>query len=208
MQSILQSLNADSATQCPVCNKHLKTTQGLSAHLRSAKKCSWYRLGKLSELKIPELQIGDDTTASQEEELQVSIHRGSAHCEQDPSDVVENFVGRAFDFIPLEDSLPDRGLDLGPSHQGRLNPQDGSDGFVDEHVEEDPFPSAGRAIRMDPTLHEKWRAMYGHEDADGDTAMGEAALPEQEFAPFASELDWRVARWVVQEGIPQALSGC
>ena len=54
---------------------------------------------------------------------------------------------------------------------------------------------------MDPTLHKKWRAMYGREDADGDTAMGEAALPEQEFAPFASELDWRVARWAVQEGI-------
>ena len=54
---------------------------------------------------------------------------------------------------------------------------------------------------MDHTLHEKWRAMYGCEDADGDTAIGEAALPEQEFAPFASELDWRVARWAVQEGI-------
>ena len=115
--------------------------------------------------------------------------------------MVEDFIDRAFNFIPLEDSLPDRGVDLGPFHQECLNPQDGSDGFGDEHVEEDLFPSAGRAIRMDHTLHKKWRAMYRHEDANGNIAMGEAALPEQEFAPFTSELNWRVVRWAVQEGI-------
>ena len=50
-------------------------------------------------------------------------------------------------------------------------------------------------------LHERWRAHFGYEDADGDTAMGDAPAFEQVFAPFASELDWRVASWAVQEGI-------
>ena len=62
-----------------------------------------------------------------------------------------------------------------------------------------PIPT----IRMDSMLHERWRAHFGYEDADGDTAMGDAPAFEQVFAPFASELDWRVASWAVQEGIGQ-----
>ena len=54
---------------------------------------------------------------------------------------------------------------------------------------------------MDRTLHEKWRALFGHEDSSGDVSMGDAASDGLEFAPFASELDWRVANWAIQEGI-------
>jgi hypothetical protein len=42
--------------------------------------------------------------------------------------------------------------------------------------------------------------MFGGVDEDGDVEMGEEDNVNK-FAPFASELDWRVARWAVQEGI-------
>jgi len=34
-------------------------------------------------------------------------------------------------------------------------------------------------------------------------AISDAPIFEQAFAPFASELDWRMASWAVQEGIGQ-----
>lgn len=195
MQSILQSLNTDSPTQCPVCNKHLKTTQGLSAHLSSAKTCTWYRKGKLSELKV---QMEEEVIAMQEVEAQVPIHRGKAsRRERDPFEVVEDFVDRAYDLVPLESNSQDNVS--GPSSWEQRS-EDALSGFIDERVKEDPFPSTGRTIQMDGTLHEKWRAFFGCEDVDRDVAM-DGGVPEEKFAPFVSKLDWRVARWAVQEGI-------
>ena len=205
MQGILRALNTDNPTQCPACNKHLKTTQGLLVHLRSAKKCAWYKMGKLSELKVSGAWMDTDVIDNQEEEAQRPVSTGrSRHREHDPSEVLNDFNERAFDFIPLETYFSDD-AEPGPScrsfHSG--DEDSISDSDVDERVEEDPFPTAGRVIRMDTTLHEKWRAHFGYEDADGDTVMGDASTFNQAFAPFASELDWRVASWAVQEGIGQ-----
>ena len=46
---------------------------------------------------------------------------------------------------------------------------------------------------MDRTLHEKWQALFGHEDFNSDVSMGDATSDGLEFAPFALELDWMVA---------------
>ena len=142
MQSILQSLNNENPTQCPVCNKHLKTTQGLSAHLRTAKHCSWYKMGKLSELRVSRSLV-EDPIETGEEETELPVGPGqSHHQEQEPSQVVEDFVNHAFDLVPLEadDTAP------GPSHQGRNSGYSQPDDFVDERIEEDPFPTAAKVV--------------------------------------------------------------
>jgi hypothetical protein len=108
--------------------------------------------------------------------------------------VVQDFNDRAFDLLPLE-------VDPAAPGPSSLGENYCSGDFIDERVEEDPFPTAGRVICMDHTLHEKWRLLFGHEDFDGNTNMEDGALLGQEFAPFPSELDWRVARWAIQEGI-------
>ena len=101
IQSILQSLNSENPTQCPVCNKHLKTTQGLSAHLRTEKCCSWYKMGKLSEMRVSRSLVEDPINTGEEEtELPVGPGR-SHHQEQEPSQVVEDFIN-PFDLVPLE----------------------------------------------------------------------------------------------------------
>ena len=159
-------------------------------------------MGKLSELKVSEVPMGVDVIDNQEKEAQQPISTGrSRHCEQDASGVLSEFNERAFNFIPLETYFSD---DSQPGPSCRSGDGDSvSDRDVDEHVEEDSSPTAGHIIRMDRTLHEKWRAHFGYEDADGDTAMDDGATSEQVFAPFASELDWRVASWAVQEGMGQ-----
>ncbi|KAG1884784.1 hypothetical protein F4604DRAFT_1545025, partial [Suillus subluteus] len=43
----------DDPTVCPACHKRLKTIQGLQAHLRAAKSCTWYKMGKLKALSMP-----------------------------------------------------------------------------------------------------------------------------------------------------------
>ena len=116
------------------------------------------------------------------------------------ADQINEFNDRAFDFIPLA-AISTDDPPLGPSCCTGSNEDEVADECVDEWVEEYPFPTAGRVIRMDCTLHIKWRLLFRHEDLDGDAAMDDGALLEQQFSPFASELNWRVASWVVQGGI-------
>ncbi|KDQ58820.1 hypothetical protein JAAARDRAFT_94675, partial [Jaapia argillacea MUCL 33604] len=93
----------------------------------------------------------------------------------------------------------------GPSHQGRFMEDDQDERVIVEH------PTAGKVLQVDKTLHDKWRRHFGERlekgmDQDGDVAMDSdedsVANGEVEgdvFMPFASELDWRIAQWAIQE---------
>ncbi|KDQ51509.1 hypothetical protein JAAARDRAFT_86812, partial [Jaapia argillacea MUCL 33604] len=68
-------------------------------------------------------------------------------------------------------------------------------------------PTAGRVIRVDRGLYEKWRRRFRdeirdeHVGGDGDFEMGDAVDGGRDnpFHPFALEMDWRVAQWVLKE---------
>ncbi|KAK6972245.1 hypothetical protein R3P38DRAFT_2524967, partial [Favolaschia claudopus] len=60
-------------------------------------------------------------------------------------------------------------------------------------------PNAGEVIKMNENLHATWARTFGLSvDRDGDVDMHGPDAPNG-FAPFASELDWRVAQWMVKE---------
>jgi hypothetical protein len=67
-------------------------------------------------------------------------------------------------------------------------------------------PTAGKVIRIDQTIHEKWRQQFGLSEEE-DEMRTEGTSPDSDhegdhlFYPFASKLDWEVACWAVQEGI-------
>lgn len=62
-------------------------------------------------------------------------------------------------------------------------------------------PTAGIVIRMDETLHQRWKREFS-DLSDGDTVMADGWEESKGlYHPFASELDWRVACWVVEDGI-------
>lgn len=158
-------------------------------------------MGKLSELKVVGSQISDHVIIIEEEDAEMPISPGWTRWQEpDLSEVVEDFVDSTFNLILAEADLPDPAAPS-PSNQAALYGDKGSDSFLDERVEEDPFPTAGQVIRMERSLHKRWRLLFGHEDSDGDAAMSDAGSSGLEFSPFASEVDWRVASWVVQEGI-------
>ncbi|KAJ7661850.1 hypothetical protein B0H17DRAFT_849402, partial [Mycena rosella] len=62
----------------------------------------------------------------------------------------------------------------------------------------DCHPTAATVIRMNENLHAKWKRSFGLVDLDGDIQMGGAESPNG-FAPFSSELDWRIAEWVIKD---------
>ena len=81
----------------------------------------------------------------------------------------------------------------GPSRNGLFEDED------DERTEV-IHPTAGKVIRMEATLHEKWRTHFGGETENGLQGVEEAAEASA-FHPFESRLDWEVACWAIEEGI-------
>ena len=61
-----------------------------------------------------------------------------------------------------------------------------------------PHKIAGKVIKMNPLLHEQWRMLFQNDHMNVDQSSSGSQNP---FSPFASELDWRVAKWAIKEGI-------
>ena len=195
MQSVLRAFETvDDPTQCPVCQKRLRTAQGLSAHLKSARSCQWYKKGKLKELTLPGVGENVEEIVMEEVDAGSSFQLGPSATEEDPGDVAEDIYDSLFDFVPLE--YPQS--QAGPSTRVSPQPLDAEE--MDERVEVE-YEGAGWVIRMDETVHEKWRQSFGGPDTEGDVLMEESSQAGNKFSPFASQLDWQVAKWAVQEGI-------
>src|ERR1700723_74007 len=166
---------------CPVCLKGFKTKKGCASHLRTARSCAWYRRGKLAELAPLDLDgEGGHMQIGEEDNQEGGPDHTFGHDEEgigfDAEDIMDEIEenDNFFDFVPIPIPLP---------------PQIGE---------------AGPVIRMNQHLHEKWRKLFGQDsdaDADGDVPMHHDGDNTGAFAfhPFASELDWRVANWVVKE---------
>jgi hypothetical protein len=210
LRSALQALNVnvesfdpqdDDPLICPACHKRMKTLQGVTAHLQTARSCQWYKKGKLRELTLPG-RFGEEMMARPVDEQMVLPRQEP---ELDPMDVVEEYGQQMYDLIPPcfgdEEDRIGCNCGEGSSHDAQQETGEGEEDkrIIEEHL------SAGRVIRVDETLHQLWRKRFGEEEAQGvDVDMDDTGQPSSSyntFAPFASELDWRVAHWAVSEGI-------
>ncbi|THU96453.1 hypothetical protein K435DRAFT_616219, partial [Dendrothele bispora CBS 962.96] len=59
-----------------------------------------------------------------------------------------------------------------------------------------PDDTAGKPIGIDGSIHEKWKKLFEAKASD-------VGLGNDQFHPFSSELDWKLARWAVSEQISQ-----
>ena len=197
----------DNDRTCPVCDRWFQTSQGLMSHLSLARSCKWYRKGKnpirLDEdipepVEMDELVVGNDNSLN---EIEVD--------DEDFEDVIQN--RDLFRFV-LPDQPPDGFSSPGASssypRQVTISPPILDDDDDARTFEEDV--TAGAVIAMQPTIVEKWKVYFG-DDADNDRmdvdgeeteqAVGED--PDRKWRPFASELDWRVAAWILKEDVGQ-----
>lgn len=66
-------------------------------------------------------------------------------------------------------------------------------------------PTAATVIRMADHLHRRWADLFGVDTAGVDTKMDGSGEPDianiNIYHPFASKMDWEVAKWMVKDGI-------
>lgn len=128
----------------------------------------------------------------------------------------EFYPDELFHFVEEESTHPDPDIGRagpGPSTMAQTPPPPppprntyySLDDDEDKRVE-DIHPDAGQTIYMDKTVHQRWQDLFGPgKDREGDVLMGEGTFLSSGrangYAPFASELDWRVANWAIREGV-------
>ena len=197
----------DDDRTCPVCDRWFQTSQGLMSHLSLARSCKWYRKGKnpirLDEdipepVEMDELVVGNDNPLN-----------GIEVDDEDFEDVIQN--RDLFRFVLPDqphDGFSSPGASSSYPRQVTISPPILDDDDDARTFEEDV--TAGAVIAMQPTIVEKWKVYFG-DDADNDRmdvdgeeterAVGED--PDRKWRPFASELDWRVAAWILKEDVGQ-----
>ncbi|KAG1834650.1 hypothetical protein F4604DRAFT_1944865 [Suillus subluteus] len=95
----------------------------------------------------------------------------------DPTQVMQDFQDRLFDLVPIPSMLLTYNIT-------------------------DTILMKTSTLRI-----ERWRREFSGTDEEGDVSMEDVVIGEgssaavNRFAPFASELDWRVACWAIQDGI-------
>ncbi|KAJ7155600.1 hypothetical protein C8R46DRAFT_1004815 [Mycena filopes] len=189
------STQADDDLYCPACGRWFKTKQATQSHLTQAAGCQWYRKGKNREghrrtmrTPTPEPEVSDKLQDPPEPPPDLPVEQ-----------VMQDWEDDVFRFVLADPNQP------GPStHTAQQNAAHRANHLSDtdnsRYVE--THPTAGFVIRMNDNLHAKWKCSFGLAmplDAEGDVDMEDSSTVNG-FAPFASELDWRIAEWVVKEG--------
>lgn len=207
---------------CPVCSKTFRTAGGKRAHMSGSASCSWYRLEKLGDIQplghhsqeggplgIQNLDDEDpDDGNPDDEEEGPDMDTGDIMMDLDQQqEELSHFIPQV-QFEDEDDDMIDQ-MDGSTTHANALHTLDDND---DDSRVVEVHPSAGYVIRMDETLHNKWRRTFGDlkdlqtiddiED-EGNKENGSGSSADQDsnpYTPFASELDWRVAQWAVKDG--------
>lgn len=215
---------------CPACGKYFQTIKGVNSHLSTARKCEWYRKGKRREMfeDAPEVILDGEAWVEGQGYMEVDEEGHEIYAEgqgQGGSVGQDNAMDRDIEYdirtlleyeevyelieIPNPVAVGEPGP--GPSTAAKSstgissrstsisidNMTDTDERIVIEHS------TAGKVIRMGKNLHDKWRLSFG-KDKEGDAIMeGSSSQADggNPFAPFSSELDWRVAAWAVKDGI-------
>lgn len=195
---------------CPAnCGKMFQTAQALNSHITQARNCSWYRtfeksaaLDHLNSAVVQE-DLGDELM-QRESEGDLSLDSEQA------AELLQEFEEEhdPFHFVPLEGDSAIGEAGPGPSTQahrdrmaerqlgGKVRELDDGDLslFEVEHA------TGGVVLRMDPSLHECWQLAHSL-PVDVPMDGSSTDIPQNLYAPFASEMDWRVAEWVVKDNI-------
>lgn len=181
--------------------------------MRMARECRAYGKGKRRQMADTMLAEISSSTNNDATNLEDDGNLGmDVDWNPDYPDNQDDAIREILDIWDKEDDHPYHFVDeeedveigqagLGPSSSRRRNLAE--ERVLDELDEEQIFVwnvTAGKVIRVDKGLHHQWRKLFSRDD----TAMPVDPIPEDAvnpFAPFASELDWRVACWVVKDKI-------
>ncbi|EGO30873.1 hypothetical protein SERLADRAFT_404854 [Serpula lacrymans var. lacrymans S7.9] len=192
----------------PACGKLLKTPQGIMAHLSMSAICAWYRKGKRRELEADNL--GPEQVVFDEVNLDENFYDQEDYDSDGSEDIFLNSLQEPFNNFLNDPAMqgniqynlnPDPEMQASSSchpHSLHFNLDNNDDN--DERVVEQN-ENAGKVIRVDLDAHNKWRESF-HQLHQDDDEM-DVDLPDNRWAPFSTELDWKFAHWALQEGVGQ-----
>jgi len=204
---------------CPTCFRDdFKSLQGLSSHINSITAC---RLGFRHHRKQrrPHQTRSKSSSPAPAPTTNDSVQEEDT-CSHAPNEVMDEQEGimevvadwdaqdeEAFHFIDAlveeEEEMVEIGV-AGPGPSTQDHRRQNKKFWVYALDEEDDtrikvlHKTAGKVIKMKSSLHEQWRMLFQNDHMDVDQLSSGSQNP---YSPFASELDWRVARWAIKDGI-------
>lgn len=182
------------------CNRYFVSVRALNSHLSLARSCIWYKKGKLRDL-------GADGEEEEEllqnhldnpDELEEDVEDYDPElCEPGIGDIDLRPYGEEGYLIPdIEEGHAGPGphtaenrIRQAVNHRQRVLDDDTDDRIIITD------PKGGRIMRHLPTDP---RLATFQTDKNGDAPSNQADTPDK-YAPFTSQMDWRVAEWVVAE---------
>lgn len=194
---------------CPAdCGRWFESDKGLNSHLSQSNSCQWFRSYQKSAAietfaaQLDQQDLGDEFMArDMVEDLPPEITDGEA------GELLREFEEEQDLFYFVEAEPVAHGeAGPGPSTQARrdslANRQLGAKvrtfDAEDVKMDEVEHSTGGARIHMDKSLYKRWRASHNFlNDSPMDSTHTQANI----YAPFASEMDWRIADWVVKDNI-------
>src|SRR6266540_3022360 len=187
---------------CPTCFRDdFKSLQGLSSHINSITACRLdfrhhrkQRRPHQTRSKSSSPAPAPTTNDSVQEEDTCSHAPNEVMDEQEGiMEVVADWDAQdeeAFHFIDALVEEEEEMVEIGVAGPGTST--------EDDSRIEVPHKTAGKVIKMNSSLHEQWRMLFQNDHMDVDQPSSGSQSP---YSLFASELDWRVARWTIKDGI-------
>lgn len=184
----------------------------MNSHLTQAVSCQWYR----QYSKTPAEYLDDAVEQfdlNDEGDVEANVLEGRSGDMEMAGEGVGELLQEleeendVFHFVRLDEVLPMGEAGPGPSTQAhrdrmadrQLGAKVRSLDDGDLSLVEVEHRSGGAVIRMDESIHTRWR--FAH-NLPVDVPMDGSSKPLNNlYAPFASELDWRIAEWAVKDNI-------
>lgn len=160
---------------CPACDMVFKSISGKNSHLKQAHKCAWYN----QQQHFPVISDSD----SEEDH---DRNNNSA------IDLIHDDISLSNDGDYLEENFsPHRRTESNEDIDPEQEPEKKKQKIDDQPTVVDHHPTAGTIKGQDQTLRDKWASYFGGPNGQG----------SDKYYPFTSEIDWKFAKWLVEEDI-------
>lgn len=199
--------------QCPVCQRSFDSSRGLSVHRDKVKACSWYAQDPavfgafLDEKGEIVLEDAAALPIDLEHTSPAPVAAEDDNTLDDDDYIPALFAELATQPQPATTFRPTTGMSCPLSRM--LGAQARSLDDVDTPLVVVEHKEAAHIVRTDNSLKTQWRRIFESNTSirdivmEGTTDLNIGNLPSEAYAPFTSELDWRIAQWGVKEEVGQ-----